>query len=44
MCLAVSMIADKTGKKWLYEWLLAIGLIAGLASSIFFTQVLGLGA
>ncbi|NLD16944.1 MAG: DUF5058 family protein [Tissierellia bacterium] len=44
VCLAVSMIADKTGKKWLYEWLLAIGLIAGLASSIFFTQVLGLGA
>ncbi len=43
VCLLISMIADKTGKKWLYEWLLAISLIVGLASSIFFTQVLGLG-
>lgn len=36
-----STIADKTGNKKIFEWLLAIGLVAGLSTSIFLTQILG---
>lgn len=38
---ALSSYADKSGNKKIFEWLLAIGLVAGLGTSIFLTQVLG---
>ena len=34
--------AKKSGKKWVFEWILAVGLIAGLATSIVLVEVLGM--
>lgn len=39
----IAEYATRSGKKWIFEWLLAIGLIVGLGASIILTEVLGLG-
>ncbi len=38
LTILLSMFAEKFKQKWLYEWMLAIALIAGLGSSIVLTE------
>lgn len=38
----IANYAEKSGKKWLFEWMLAIALIIGLAMAIFLTSVVGM--
>lgn len=38
----IAKVADNTGKKWIFEWLLAIALVIGLGTSIVLTKGLGM--